>query len=107
MKRNPYLASLRDGYIFNEVQKRKTAYLTKNQEAKLISLGVGDTSQPLPKKVAKSLETYSQSLSTIAGYSGYGIEEGEIDLRKEIAAVIYQNDFSYEEIFISDGAKCD
>jgi LL-diaminopimelate aminotransferase len=107
MKRNPCLASLRDGYIFNEVQKRKMDYVAKNPNAKLISLGVGDTSQPLPKKVAHSLETYSQSLSTKEGYSGYGVEEGEVDLRKKIASHVYQNDFSYEEIFISDGAKCD
>lgn len=105
--RNPHLAKLQAGYLFPEIQKRKQAYLTRHPEAKLISLGIGDTTLPLNACKAEQMSRFAANLSSKEGYSGYGPEQGSPQLRKLLAERLYQNRVHPEEIFISDGAKCD
>lgn len=111
MKRNSHLAHLSPNYLFLEIQKKKKAFLEAHPEAKLISLSIGDTSEPLLPSIANALSNYSKALSTEQGYSGYGSEEGTKQLRTKIAETLYQNTMhntiTPDEIFISDGAKCD
>lgn len=107
VKRNPHFAKLASGYLFPEINKRKKAFLEKNPNAKLISLGIGDTTEPIPPSIVKGLVEESQALGTVEGYTGYGLEQGLYSLRQKIAEVIYHKHISAEEIFISDGAKCD
>lgn len=107
VKRNPHVAKLHSGYLFPEIIRRKQAFLAKNPQARLISLGIGDTTEPLPPLIAKELARTAQALSTIDGYTGYGPEEGYQDLRQCIAQQQYQNQFDTGEIFISDGTNCD
>ncbi len=73
----------------------------------MISLGIGDTTEPLPSCVAEELARKARQLGSVEGYSGYGPEEGERELRKLIAHQMYQDRFASEEIFISDGTNSD
>lgn len=107
VKRNTHFAKLNAGYLFPEINKRKQAFLAKNPNAKLISLGIGDTTQPLPSFISQHLSKCGSGLGTKEGYSGYGAEQGNNSLRKKIAESIYQNQVVSEEVFVSDGAKCD
>lgn len=107
IKRNVNLAKLKGGYLFPEINKRKRKFLAENPDAKLISLGIGDTTQPIPTSIAKALVNAAEKLHTPEGYSGYGPEQGYIELRQKIASKIYENKVKASDIFISDGAKCD
>jgi len=107
IKRNTGFSNLTAGYLFPEVARRRREYAAKNPDAKIISLGIGNTTEPLPEYIAKALSNYALGLATPEGYSGYGDEQGNTELRKKIAEVFYPNMASAEEVFISDGAKCD
>lgn len=107
MRRNTHLSRLKTNYLFPEVALRKKEFLAANPHADLISLGIGDTTEPLPHTISQALMEASRNLGTADGYSGYGPEQGQKALREKIAAVIYQNRIEPDEIFISDGAKCD
>lgn len=107
VKRNPHLAKLNAGYLFPEIVRRKKAFLEKHPHAKLISLGIGDTTQPLPEAIVNVMKEKVLSLGTHAGYSGYGPEEGYEELRHEIASRIYKNKVSTDEVFVSDGIGSD
>lgn len=107
VKRNPNFKSLSENYLFPEVARRVKAFKHQNPHVELISLSIGDTSQPLSATISKMLKKKSEELGTHAGYHGYGPEQGALSLRKKIAHVFYSDTISPEEIFISDGAKCD
>ena len=105
--RNEGFANLTAGYLFPEVARRRREYAASHPDAKIISLGIGNTTEPLPKFIAKAMADYSLGLATPEGYSGYGDEQGNTELRKKIAEVWYKGLADESEVFISDGAKCD
>lgn len=107
IKRNSGFANLTAGYLFPEVARRRREYQEKHPDAKIISLSIGNTTEPLPAFIAKAMADYATSLSTKEGYSGYGDEQGNSELRKRIAETWYKGMASSDEVFISDGAKCD
>jgi len=107
VKRNSHFEKLKSGYLFPEVNLRKKQFLAKHPDAKLISLGIGDTTEPITPSVTLALEEVSKKLGTPEGYVGYGAEQGIEPLRKKIASAFYEGRIAPEEIFISDGAKCD
>lgn len=108
IQRNPGFANLTAGYLFPEVARRKNEYSKNHPDAKIISLGVGNTTEPLTPHIAKAMSDYALSLGTAQGYSGYGDDFGSSDLRKKIAEEFYPNEnIEADEVFISDGAKCD
>lgn len=107
VKRNPHVAKLYAGYLFPEILKRKQAFLSDHRDAQLISLGIGDTTEPLPLNIANELAETAKKLSTREGYSGYGPEEGIQALREKIGEKIYHHRFQANEIFISDGTNSD
>lgn len=107
VKRNPNFEKLQAGYLFPEIQKRKEAYLKQNPRAELISLGIGDTTLPLPKHITEGLAHASARLGTKEGYTGYGSVEGDPLLRKKISERFYRGIVNPNDIFISDGCKCD
>ncbi|KAJ1427040.1 hypothetical protein B484DRAFT_78657 [Ochromonadaceae sp. CCMP2298] len=79
--RNEHFAKLQAGYLFPEIAKRRNAYLEANPDAKLISLGIGDTTQPIPKHILSGLVGAATKLGSKEGYSGYGSEQGMGPLR--------------------------
>lgn len=105
--RNQNLSKLHSGYLFLEIAKRKKAFLEKNPNAKLISLGIGDTTEPIPYPIAKGLKEKAESLMTVEGYQGYGWEQGQQPLREKIASRLYHGKVDADEVFVSDGSKCD
>ncbi|MDR1618490.1 MAG: LL-diaminopimelate aminotransferase [Treponema sp.] len=115
VKRNPCIAHIKAGYLFPEIAKRRREYAaahpeTSRPEQRIISLGVGNTTEPILPHIDAGLVEGARKLSTVEGYSGYQ-DEGLVELREKIAAVFYKNiagpALGADEIFISDGAKCD
>lgn len=105
--RNENFGKLQAGYLFPEIGRRRAAYLAEHPGADIISLGVGDTTQPVPSHIAGALRDGGAGLGTSEGYSGYGPEQGVGPLRSKISEVIYGGKVRPDEIFVSDGAKCD
>ncbi|KAJ7968368.1 LL-diaminopimelate aminotransferase [Quillaja saponaria] len=108
VSRNANMAKLQAGYLFPEIARRRSAHLLKYPDAQVISLGIGDTTEPIPEVITAAMAKRSHALSTLEGYSGYGAEQGEKLLRSAIASTYYGNlDIEEDDIFVSDGAKCD
>ena len=107
--RNPNFGKLAGGYLFPEIGRRRNAYLEENPEMadKIISLGIGDTTQPIPDHILSGLVSGASKLGTKDGYSGYGAEQGMGPLREKIAKNLYNGLIEADEVFVSDGAKCD
>lgn len=102
------MEKLQYNFLFPEISARQAQHAKRYPNAKIISLGIGDTTQPLPDIVASSMANYAHSLSTSTGYRGYGAEQGSQELRKAIAERFY-GDMGIQgaEVFVSDGAQCD
>lgn len=107
IERNVGLSHLTAGYLFPEIARRRREYAAAHPDAAIISLGIGNTTEPLSPHIAKAMADYATGLATKAGYSGYGDEQGLTALREKIASVFYKGMADASEVFISDGAKCD
>ncbi|XP_071923740.1 probable LL-diaminopimelate aminotransferase, chloroplastic [Coffea arabica] len=108
VSRNENLAKLQAGYLFPEIARRRAAHLLKYPDAHVISLGIGDTTEPIPQVITTAMAERSRALSTVKGYSGYGAEQGEKPLRAAIASNFYADvGIEEDDIFVSDGAKSD
>jgi LL-diaminopimelate aminotransferase len=105
--RNENLAKLQAGYLFPEINRRKKKVKEANPTAKIISLGIGNTTSPLTLHITQGLRKAVEGMATKEGYSGYGDEQGMTELRTRIAEKIYCNMITPEEVYVSDGAKCD
>lgn len=107
VSRNSNMGKLQAGYLFPEIGRRRNAYLAKNPDANIISLGIGDTTMPVPEHILGGLKAGASKLGTKEGYSGYGPEQGVAALREKISEVLYKDSISPDEVFVSDGSKCD
>ncbi|KAI2501946.1 Aminotransferase class I and II [Fragilaria crotonensis] len=109
VQRNPNFAKLAGGYLFPEIGRRRNAYLADHPEMadRIISLGIGDTTMPIPEHILNGLVSGASKLGTKEGYSGYGAEQGMGNLREKIASTLYNGLIQADEVFVSDGAKCD
>ena len=105
-KRNPCIVNIKAGYLFPEIAKRRREYAAAHPEARIISLGIGNTTEPIMPHIDAGLVEGARKLGTVEGYSGYQ-DEGLLELREKISQVFYHGRFAADEIFISDGAKCD
>ncbi|XP_050228231.1 probable LL-diaminopimelate aminotransferase, chloroplastic isoform X2 [Mercurialis annua] len=106
--RNVNMENLRSGYLFPEITLRENAHMQKKAHAKLIRLGIGDTTEPIPDMITSAMAQRVHGLSTIEGYRGYGAEQGNMELRNAIADRFYKDlGIKGQEIFVSDGAQCD
>ncbi|MDR1863525.1 MAG: LL-diaminopimelate aminotransferase [Treponema sp.] len=111
IKRNPCIANIKAGYLFPEIARRRREYAaahpeTAEPERRIISLGIGNTTEPILPHIDAGLVNGAKALATVEGYSGYQ-DEGLLELREKISSVFYKGAFSAGEVFISDGAKCD
>merc|ERR1711939_1303482 len=109
--RNQSFSKMAGGYLFPVIGKKKREFAEKNPDVKLVSLGVGDTTHPLPKEVTSAMAAYAEGLSEWGSYEGYDPKfTGE--LQEAIVASLYTNDsgkalVDKSEVLISDGSKCD
>ncbi|MBO4675730.1 MAG: LL-diaminopimelate aminotransferase [Elusimicrobiaceae bacterium] len=107
---NTHYLKLQGSYLFSTIAKKVAAYKTAHPSKKVISLGIGDVSQPLVPAVIKTLQTAVNEMGHANTFRGYGPEQGYPFLREAIAKTDYQArniDIDKDEIFISDGAKSD
>lgn len=107
---NENYLNLQGSYLFSTIAQRVRAYKESHPLAQVISLGIGDVSQPLVPAVVKALVDASNEMGKAETFRGYGPEQGYEFLRKDIALHDYQArgiDIQADEIFVSDGAKSD
>ncbi|MDR3020816.1 MAG: LL-diaminopimelate aminotransferase [Treponema sp.] len=107
LRRNDCIANIKAGYLFPEVAKRRREFAAANPGAKIISLGIGNTTEPILPHTNAGLVSGAQALADVKTYSGYGDEQGLTALREKIASALYKGIVEPDEVFISDGAKCD
>ncbi|KFK39949.1 hypothetical protein AALP_AA3G310300 [Arabis alpina] len=106
--RNVNLEKLKNNYLFPEITRRELEHVEKHPNARLISLGTGDTTEPIPELITSEMSNFAHALSTVEGYRGYGLEQGNETLRQAIANTFYGNmRVKSSEVFISDGAQSD
>ena len=107
---NDSYLKLASGYLFPEIDRRVDAFCEHHPSARLIRLGIGDVVLPLPKSVRNAMHHAIDELGTEDGFRGYGPEQGYAFLREAIAEHDYAArgvEISPDEIFVSDGSKCD
>ena len=101
---------LKAGYLFPEISRRIKEFSFKNPNADLIRLGIGDVTEPLPLACREAMKAAIEEMGTEDGFRGYGPEQGYQWLREIISENDYESrgcEISAEEIFVSDGSKCD
>lgn len=107
---NDNYLKLKAGYLFPEIARRVNAFAQANPDAKIIKLGIGDVTEPLPQACRNAMVKAVEDMGDRANFKGYGPEQGYLWLREAIATNDFQArgcDISPDEIFISDGSKCD
>jgi LL-diaminopimelate aminotransferase len=101
---------LKSSYLFSDIAKRIKAFQEANPGAKLIRLGIGDVTQPLPSSVVTALHAAVDEMSRAESFKGYGPETGYEFLTETIAEHDYAArgvKIAPDEIFVSDGGKQD
>lgn len=108
VKRNKNISKLQAGYLFPEIARRRNAHQEANPDAKIISLGIGDTTEPIPPYIVNGLKQGAEAMGTLEGYKGYGPEQGYAPIREAIFKRLYSNTgLNANNIYVSDGSKCD
>ena len=98
-----------DDYLFSHINNKVNEYLKDHKDAKIIRLGIGDVTKPLPKIVVDAMLKASNEMGVKETFRGYPPEHG-YDFLKEAIQKYYKNfkvDLDLDTIFISDGAKSD
>ncbi len=106
---NNYL-KLKAGYLFPEIARRVNTFAQANPDAKIIRLGIGDVTEPLPEACRTAMIKAVEEMGDRTTFKGYGPEQGYAWLREKIATHDFQArgcQIEADEIFISDGSKCD
>lgn len=108
VKLNSFLIEMENKNIFSNVGKKIALYKKNNPNNNILSLGVGDVSKPIPKKVIEAMHAAVDELSSMDSFKGYGAYYGYNFLKEKILSNDYkQFDFSLDEIYISNGTKTD
>lgn len=107
---NQNYLKLKAGYLFPEIGRRVKEFSTARPDAKIIRMGIGDVTEPLAPACIDAMHRAVDEMAKRDTFRGYGPEQGYDFLREAIA----KNDFaarganvSADEIFVSDGSKCD
>jgi LL-diaminopimelate aminotransferase len=107
---NENYLKLKAGYLFPEIGRRVREFTEANPGIKIIRMGIGDVTQPLTNSVIKAFHEGVEEMAKAATFKGYGPEQGYAFLREAISEFDYKArgvDIPAEDIFISDGSKCD
>ncbi len=107
---NENYLKLQASYLFSDIARRVAAFQRENPGREIIRLGIGDVTRALPPTCIKAFHQAVDEMADDRTFRGYGPEQGYLFLREKIAAEDFQArgaDISPDEIFISDGAKCD
>jgi LL-diaminopimelate aminotransferase len=107
---NENYTKLAASYLFADIARRVNAYTSANPDKPVIRLGIGDVTEPLPAACIEALHAATDEMAKRATFKGYGPEQGYPFLREIVASHDYAArgcSIAADEIFISDGAKCD
>ncbi|MEB3278109.1 MAG: LL-diaminopimelate aminotransferase [Lyngbya sp.] len=107
---NDNYLKLKAGYLFPEIARRVNSFIEANSDAKIIKLGIGDVTEPLPEACRTAMIKAVEEMGARSTFKGYGPEQGYGWLREKIAQQDFQArgcEIDASEIFISDGSKCD
>ena len=107
---NSNFLKLKAGYLFPEIGRRVKAYTESapDKAARIIRCGIGDVTEPLPSAVRDAMHAAVDEQGDRATFKGYGPEQGYEFLRQAIVDNQFADlGISADEIFISDGSKCD
>ncbi len=110
MKINPYYSQLPANYLFHDIDLRVQAYRTQHPDARLLRMGIGDVTRPLPRVIVDAMQQAAEELAHEESFRGYCPENGYEWLRQ----TIIDHDFAPrgihfhpDEVFISEGAGSD
>jgi LL-diaminopimelate aminotransferase len=107
---NENYLKLNASYLFSDIARRVADYAKKYPEKEIIRLGIGDVTLPLPPACISAFHKAVDDMASEKTFRGYGPEQGYDFLRERIAEFDFQSRgarISADEIFVSDGAKCD
>jgi LL-diaminopimelate aminotransferase len=107
---NENYLKLQASYLFAEIKNRTAAFQKAHPEREVIKLGIGDVTRPLPPACVQAFHRAVDEMADEATFRGYGPDQGYLFLREKIVENDFQlrgADIAADEIFISDGAKCD
>jgi LL-diaminopimelate aminotransferase len=107
---NENYGKLKASYLFADIARRVSAYVAANPQKPVIRLGIGDVTEPLPPVCIEALHAATDEMGRRETFKGYGPEQGYAFLREAVARHDYADrgcSIEADEIFISDGAKCD
>ena len=109
-KINDNYLKLPGSYLFSTIGKKVAAYKEANPDKEVISLGIGDVTQPLAPAVIDALHSAVDEMSKAETFHGYAPDLGYEFLRRAIIDNDYKSrgvDIALDEVFVSDGAKSD
>ncbi len=108
-KINSNYKNLPQTYLFSEIAKKTKVFVEKNPNVEILKLGIGNTTQPLAPVIIEGLTQGVKKLADAKTYTGYGDEQGNLNLRQELVKWYKKKGITLQvdEIFISDGAKPD
>ena len=107
---NENYLKLPGSYLFSTIGKKRKAYAEAHPDSNIISLGIGDVTQPLAPAIITALHKAVDEMANAETFHGYAPDLGYEFLRDAIAKNDYQDrgcEIYADEIFVSDGAKCD
>ena len=105
---NENFLELQESYLFSTVAKKVKEYSEKNPDKRIIRLGIGDVTRPIVPAVIEAMHKAVDEMGTAEAFKGYGPEQGYDFLRNAIIENEYKTlGIEADEIFVSDGAKCD
>ncbi len=107
---NENFLNLQNSYLFVTIVKKVAEYAKENPDAKIIKLGVGDVTRPIPKPILDAMNKATAELGVKETFKGYGPEIGYDFLKEKIKEFDYKRlgvDIDISEIFISDGINSD
>ena len=110
VKVNNNFLKLQDSYLFSTIAKKVKAYQKEHPDKKIIKLGLGDVTLPIPNSIKLAMEKAVEEMNHKETFRGYGPEQGYEFLREKIIKYDYQKrniEIDISEVFVSDGAKCD
>ena len=110
IKINENYSKLKASYLFVDIARRISTYQEANPANKIIKLGIGDVTKPLPSACLEAFHKGVDDMAAEDTFRGYGPEQGYAFLREKIAAHDFVSrgaQIQADEIFISDGSKCD
>ncbi len=109
-KINENYLELQDSYLFSTIAKKVEEYKSKNPNKEIIKMGIGDVTRPIVPSIIDAMHKAVDEMQNGETFRGYGPEQGYDFLREKISKYDYKDreiDINPDEIFISDGSKCD